>query len=38
MIKLLKSFYAITGDMDRKIDICTKIVLRMLDEDDTVKV
>ncbi|KAI0927411.1 hypothetical protein AcV5_007956 [Taiwanofungus camphoratus] len=37
VIKLLKSFYAVTDDRSRRIDICTRIVLRMLDEDDTVK-
>lgn len=36
MIKLLKAFYPITTD-DRKIDITTRLVLRMMDEDDTVK-
>lgn len=38
VIKLLKSFYTVTDDMARRIDICTKLVLRMLDEDETVKV
>lgn len=37
VIKLLKSFYAVTEDRDRQTDICTRLVLRMLDEDDTVK-
>lgn len=37
VIKLLKSFYGVTEDRDRKIDICVRMVLRMLDEDDTVK-
>ncbi|KAL5501640.1 SCC2 [Sanghuangporus vaninii] len=37
VIKLLKSFYGITNSLDRKIDTCSKLVLRMLDEDDTVK-
>jgi cohesin loading factor subunit SCC2 len=36
VIKLLKSFYPITTDA-RRIDIATRLVLRMLDEDDTVK-
>ena len=36
VIKLLKSFYLITDDA-RRIDIATRMVLRMLDEDDTVK-
>lgn len=38
VIKLLKVFYSVTDDTSRKIDICTKLVLRMLDEDETVKV
>ncbi|KAH9923582.1 hypothetical protein B0H21DRAFT_765352 [Amylocystis lapponica] len=37
VIKLLKSFYAVTDIRPRRVDICTRIVLRMLDEDDTVK-
>ncbi|KIO02759.1 hypothetical protein M404DRAFT_15882 [Pisolithus tinctorius Marx 270] len=37
VIKLLKQYYGVTEDMDRRIDISTKLVLRMLDEDDTVK-
>ncbi|CCM06130.1 uncharacterized protein FIBRA_08379 [Fibroporia radiculosa] len=37
VIKLLKSYYTVTDDRMRRIDICTRIVLRMLDEDDTVK-
>lgn len=37
VIKLLKSFYSVTDDNKRRIDICTKLVLRMFDEDDTVK-
>lgn len=36
VIKLLKSFYPLTDDA-RKTDIATRLVLRMLDEDDTVK-
>lgn len=36
MIKLLRSFYPLTDDT-RKTDIATRLVLRMLDEDDTVK-
>jgi cohesin loading factor subunit SCC2 len=34
---LLKSFYAVADDSTRWIDICTKLVMRMLDEDNTVK-
>ncbi|KAJ3516976.1 hypothetical protein NLJ89_g794 [Agrocybe chaxingu] len=37
VIKLLKSFYAVTPNNDRRIDIATRMILRMLDEDDTVK-
>ena len=37
MIKLLRSFHGITDDIKRRTDICTKLVLRMFDEDDTVK-
>lgn len=38
VIKLLKSYYGVTNDLVKKIDVCTKLVLRMLDEDDSVKV
>ncbi|KAH0832222.1 sister chromatid cohesion C-terminus-domain-containing protein [Lanmaoa asiatica] len=37
VIKLLKQYYSVTEDLERRVDICTKLVLRMLDEDDTVK-
>jgi cohesin loading factor subunit SCC2 len=37
VIKLLKSFYGVTNDNARRIDISVKLVLRMMDEDDTVK-
>ncbi|KAG9315547.1 hypothetical protein JVU11DRAFT_3168 [Chiua virens] len=37
VIKLLKQYYSVTEDLGRQVDICTKFVLRMLDEDDTVK-
>ncbi|TDL22099.1 hypothetical protein BD410DRAFT_770589 [Rickenella mellea] len=37
VIKLLKSFYGVTEDLNRRVDISTRLVLRMLDEDDTVK-
>lgn len=33
----MKSFYNVTDDVSRRVDVCTKLVLRMLDEDDTVK-
>ena len=34
---MLKSFYSVTDDNTRRIDIATRLLLRMLDEDDTVK-
>jgi cohesin loading factor subunit SCC2 len=37
VIKLLRSLYGATDDIKRRTDICTKLVLRMFDEDDTVK-
>lgn len=37
MIKLLKAFYSVTPETEKKIDICHRMVLRMFDEDDTVK-
>ncbi|KAI9064653.1 hypothetical protein FKP32DRAFT_1625471 [Trametes sanguinea] len=37
VIKLLKAYYNVAKDTPARIDICTRIVLRMLDEDDTVK-
>ncbi|KAI0734724.1 hypothetical protein C8Q72DRAFT_321316 [Fomitopsis betulina] len=37
VIKLLKSYYLVTTERSRRVEICVKIVLRMLDEDDTVK-
>jgi cohesin loading factor subunit SCC2 len=37
VIKLLKSFYGITDNNSRRIDIATRLVLRILDEDETVK-
>ena len=36
VIKLLKAFYPLTDDA-RRIDIATRLVLRILDEDETVK-
>jgi hypothetical protein len=38
VIKLFKSIYSVESSNDRKIDMCARLVLRMLDEDDTVKV
>lgn len=38
VVKLLKALYLMTDDLQKKIDISSKIILRMLDEDDTVKV
>ncbi|KAF8585724.1 ARM repeat-containing protein [Ramaria rubella] len=37
VIKLLRTFYSVEGGNEKRIDICTKLVLRMNDEDDTVK-
>lgn len=37
MIKLLKSFYSVIDDNPRRIDITTRLVLRMLDEDESVR-
>ncbi|KAG9123567.1 Sister chromatid cohesion protein 2 [Ceratobasidium sp. 392] len=37
VIKLLKSLYSLTDNVARRVDICTKLVLRMLDEDDGIK-
>ncbi|KIK69873.1 hypothetical protein GYMLUDRAFT_34262 [Collybiopsis luxurians FD-317 M1] len=37
VIKLLKAFYSVTDSVQRQADISTKLVLRMMDEDDTVK-
>ncbi|KZT19995.1 ARM repeat-containing protein [Neolentinus lepideus HHB14362 ss-1] len=37
VIKLLKAFYGVVDDLPRRVDICTKLVLRMFDEDDSVK-
>ncbi|KAI0761978.1 hypothetical protein BD413DRAFT_221108 [Trametes elegans] len=37
VIKLLKAYYSVTEERAARIDICRRIVLRMLDEDDTVK-
>lgn len=37
VIKLLKAYYNVTEERSARVDICTRIVLRMLDEDDTVK-
>ncbi|THH23071.1 hypothetical protein EUX98_g8109 [Antrodiella citrinella] len=37
VIKLLKSFYTVTQDRLCDVDVCTRLVLRILDEDDSVK-
>ena len=37
VIKLLKSFYSVAENNERRIDIATRLVLRMLDEDESVK-
>lgn len=33
----MKSMYNVADDRDRQVDICTRMVLRMADEDDGVK-
>ena len=35
---MLKAFYSITDTLPRQTDICVRLVLRILDEDDTVRV
>ncbi|KAI0290109.1 hypothetical protein B0F90DRAFT_1654815 [Multifurca ochricompacta] len=37
VIKLLRALYSVGDDIKRRTDICTRLVLRMFDEDDTVK-
>ncbi|EDR13190.1 uncharacterized protein LACBIDRAFT_292430 [Laccaria bicolor S238N-H82] len=37
VIKLLKSFYAVTDDNARRVDIATRLVIRLMDEDESVK-
>ncbi|KAF7297577.1 Sister chromatid cohesion protein [Mycena kentingensis (nom. inval.)] len=37
VIKLLKQYYNVITDIERKVDICKRFVMRMVDEDDTVK-
>ncbi|EJD50599.1 hypothetical protein AURDEDRAFT_182486 [Auricularia subglabra TFB-10046 SS5] len=37
VIKLLKTMYPVSDDVSRKIDICSRLVYRQLDEDDTVR-
>jgi cohesin loading factor subunit SCC2 len=37
VIKLLKAFYGVVSDLSRQTDIATRIVLRMMDEDETVR-
>ncbi|EKM54090.1 uncharacterized protein PHACADRAFT_162472 [Phanerochaete carnosa HHB-10118-sp] len=37
VIKLMKSVYSVTDDRKQQVDICQRIICRMLDEDDTVK-
>jgi cohesin loading factor subunit SCC2 len=37
VIKLLKSFYAVTEDQKQRIDICVRLIFRLNDEDDSVK-
>ncbi|CAE6533842.1 unnamed protein product [Rhizoctonia solani] len=37
VIKLLKNLYGLTNNHQRRVDICTKLVLRLFDEDDGIK-
>ncbi|CAE6449430.1 unnamed protein product [Rhizoctonia solani] len=37
VIKLLKNLYGLTDNHQRRVDICTKLVLRLFDEDDGIK-
>ncbi|KAF7296629.1 Sister chromatid cohesion protein [Mycena chlorophos] len=37
VIKLLKQYYGVISDIETKTDICRRLVMRMADEDDTVK-
>ncbi|GJJ15616.1 hypothetical protein Clacol_009894 [Clathrus columnatus] len=37
VIKLLRTFYSVSTQQDRRVDICTKLVLRMNDEDESVR-
>jgi cohesin loading factor subunit SCC2 len=37
VIRLLKSVYSVTEDRKQQVDICVRMIFRMLDEDDTVK-
>ena len=37
VLKLFKTLYSVSSDRMRRIDICTRIVQRMGDEDDTVR-
>ncbi|GJE95924.1 sister chromatid cohesion protein-like protein [Phanerochaete sordida] len=37
VIKLMKSIYGVTKDRKQQVDICQRMICRMLDEDDTVK-
>ena len=38
VIKLLKIFYGVTNDLQTQVDICARLIIRMVDEDDSVKV
>lgn len=37
VIKLLKSVYGVAEDRKKQVDICIRMIFRMLDENDTVK-
>lgn len=38
VIKLLRTFYGVSSQQERRVDICTKLVLRMNDEDESIRV
>lgn len=37
VIRIMKNYYNITNDTSRQIEICARLTLRMLDEDESVK-
>ncbi|KZS93617.1 hypothetical protein SISNIDRAFT_454038 [Sistotremastrum niveocremeum HHB9708] len=37
VVRLLKTFYEITQDVDRRVDVITRLTMRIHDEDDNVK-
>lgn len=38
MIKLFKTIYSLEDSPQRRVDVSYRLIMRMLDEDDTVKV